>query len=111
MKCITVPVTPEAMNRLNYDQCQKGDLIEVIFDEHDYNELWGSGIIEILNNQLGKNIDDYEDENITGSDELLQCRIIISERINVVPSSVILEKLYSQVNLAIDCKTGVFFFF
>lgn len=111
MKCIAVPVNPEAMNRLDYDQCQEGDLVEVIFEEHDYNELWDSGIIEILNNQLGKNIDDYEDENITDLDELRQCKVIIGERINIVPSSIILEKLNSQVNLAIDYKTGVFFYF
>lgn len=111
MKCIAVPVNPEAMNRLDYDQCQEGDLVEVIFEEHDYKELWDSGVIEIINNQLGKNIDDYEDENITCLDELRQCRVIICERINVVPSSVVLEKLYSQVNLAIDCRTGIFFYF
>ncbi|UXY10993.1 hypothetical protein N7922_00220 [Kosakonia sp. ML.JS2a] len=111
MKCIAVPVNLEAMNRLDYDQCQEEDLVEVIFEEHDYNELWDSGIIEILNNQLGKNIDDYEDENITDLDELRQCRVIIGERINIVPSSIILEKLYSQVNLAIDYKIGVFFYF
>ncbi|AUP76151.1 hypothetical protein CWS02_00280 [Enterobacter sp. EA-1] len=71
----------------------------------------GFRIIEILNNQLDKNIDDYEDENITDLDELRQCRVIIGERINIVPSSLILEKLYSQVNLAIDYKTGIFFYF
>lgn len=111
MKCIAVPVTPDAMKRLDYDQCQKGDLVEVIVEEHDYNALWDSGIIERLNNKLDKNIDDYEDENITDLDELRQCRVIISERMNEVPSSRILEKLYSQVNLAIHYKTGVFFFF
>lgn len=111
MKCISVPVNTDAMDRLEYDECTDGDLVEVLLDEDNYNQLWNTGVFNLLNDKLDKNIDDYEDERIIGLNDLYQARMIINEKILSNPTDDVLNKLLSQVNLAINFNTGIFFYF
>lgn len=111
MKCLSVPVSTEAMERLEYNECMDDDLIEVFLDEVDYNKLWDTGVLELINDKLGKNIDDYEDERIVGLNDLYQAQAIINEKILLNPSEGTLRKLLSQINIAIKRDSGVFFIF
>ncbi|HDL8787539.1 TPA: hypothetical protein PXS75_002325, partial [Yersinia enterocolitica] len=49
MKSITVPVSTEAMNRLDFDECIAGDLIEMNLDEPEFEKIWNSGVFDKLN--------------------------------------------------------------
>ncbi|GKX55262.1 hypothetical protein SOASR030_13740 [Leminorella grimontii] len=111
MKYLSVPVSLDAMNRLEYDKCVGGDLVEVLLDDSDYIELWESDVLNLLNDKLDKNIDNYEDERLVGSNTLHQARRIVNERILANPSKQVLDKLISQIDLAIRFNTGVFFYF
>lgn len=111
MKCLSVPVSTEAMERLEYNECMDDDLIEVFLDEVDYNKLWDTGVLELINDKLGKNIDDYEGERIVGLNDLYQAQAIINEKILLNPSEGTLRKLLSQINVAIKRDSGVFFYF
>lgn len=111
MKCLSVPVNTAAMERLEYDDCTDGDLVEVFLDDCDYKKLWGTGVFNLINDKLGKNIDDYEDERIIGLNDLYQAQEITNERALFNPSDDILNQLLSQINLAIKFDTGLFFYF
>lgn len=111
MKCLSVPVSTEAMERLDYNECVDDDLIEVFLDEVDHNKLWDTGVLKLINDKLDKNIDDYEDERIIGLNDLYQAQEIINGKILLNPSEDTLRKLLSQINLAIKRDTGVFLFF
>lgn len=50
MKYISVPVNTSAMERLDFDCCVDGDLIELTFDEDNYANLLKSNVINQLNN-------------------------------------------------------------
>lgn len=45
MKCISVPVSLTAMHRLKYDKCIDGDLVEIYFNDEQYNALWDANIL------------------------------------------------------------------
>ncbi|GGD36041.1 hypothetical protein GCM10011513_37320 [Franconibacter daqui] len=111
MKCLSVPVNAVTIERLEYDECMDDDLIEVFLDESDYKKLWDTGVLTLINEKLGKNIDDYEDEGIIGLNDLYQAQAITKETILFNPGDDILNKLLSQINLAIKFNTGIFFFF
>ncbi|MCE0829017.1 hypothetical protein LVQ78_23835 [Buttiauxella sp. A2-C2_NF] len=110
MKCISVPISADAMKRLDFDECVNGDLIEVLLSEEEYNSLWNTGVINKINSALHINIDDYEDEELLGSTNLLQAKGIIESELSSCMNE-ILEKLLLQVNKAIEYNTGVFFYF
>lgn len=111
MKYLSVPVNTSAMERLVHDQCADDDLLEAILDEHDYKKLWSTGVLDIINKKLNKNIDDYEDEVISGLGDLNQARAIINESIDSNPSDDILIVFLSQIDLAIKFNTGLFIYF
>jgi hypothetical protein len=52
MKCITVPINKEAMERLNYNRCADDDLIDIFLNDKEYLELWDSGFLDHLNQSL-----------------------------------------------------------
>lgn len=110
MKYISVPVNTSAMERLDFDKCIDGDLIELTLDKDNYANLLKSNVIQQLNNELGLNIDDYEDEKITDIDKLIIARNIIENTI-MSNNSEVLIKLLTQVENAIKYKTGLFFYF
>ncbi|OCG49560.1 hypothetical protein A9G35_10870 [Gilliamella sp. Choc5-1] len=110
MKYITVPINTRAMSRLDFNDCMDGDLIELTIDEDNYANLLKSNVINQLNNALGINIDDYEDEKIINIDKLIIAKHIIESSI-ISNNSKVLIQLLTQVDNAIKYKTGVFFYF
>lgn len=108
MKYISVPMSADAMKRLDFDECASGDLDELILNDEEYHNLWGTGVLNIINSTLNVNIDDYENEEIRGITNLLRVKKIIELSLC---KDKILERLLSQVNKAIERNTGVFFYF
>lgn len=97
MKYVSVPVDINAMQRLNMNDNLDGDLIDLQLDKNNYDNL-------------GINIDDFEDEKIDDIGSLITAKNII-ENLMKTNSSDILAKLLVQVNNAIKYKTGLFFYF
>lgn len=108
MKVICVPVSVDAMKRLDYDLSIDGDLIEVNLTNELYDDIWKSGFFDEVNLSINKNIDDYEDEFIDKKDELELLLIIISRYLD---KNIFFIELYELVKVAIKSSTGVFFFF
>jgi hypothetical protein len=108
MKVISVPLSAEAMERLDTDSCVEGDLKELELDSKGYEQLWGSGVFDKLNNCLGVIIDDFEDEMIPYEK--------LTKAIEVVETSAPKDCDYSEpllclMKLAQKNHTGIFFYF
>jgi len=111
MKTIVVPTTIEAMEKLDFDACTPDDLVELRLSENEYNELWQSGVLDTLNQQLGLLIDDYEDESIIEEDKLLEAKNIVKNSVLKTKNVQVISKLLNQIELALRNNTGVFFYF
>lgn len=111
MKCISVPVSLTAMHRLKYDECIDGDLVEIYFNDEEYNALWDTNVFNAINKSLHINIDDYEDEGIVNIGDLCKTQSLIKKMLLGDSSNQLLKLLLSQVERAISFNTGVFFFF
>ncbi|WP_392564732.1 hypothetical protein RHO13_04805 [Orbus wheelerorum] len=111
-KYISTPIHQEAMNRLDYDECIDGDLIELILSSEEYKELWDTQIFKKINNTISTNIDDYEDCSIVNIKELEIIENIVQEQIKItIQGQILLGKFLYIIKQAIIYKTGVFFFF
>ncbi len=64
MKTITVPISAEALARLETDSCVAGDVAEVSLTQAQFDELWRCGLFQALNSRLGVLIDEYEDARL-----------------------------------------------
>nr|WP_314679165.1 hypothetical protein [uncultured Capnocytophaga sp.] len=105
MRYITVPINKEAMIRLDYDQNIEGDLVEITITEEELDSLWK--LFLKLNLILGIHIDDYETEEVTDYEKLLKMKEILMTN----NTDKLTEKILHLIELAIDYKTGIFFFF
>ncbi|MBU9811889.1 hypothetical protein J1781_22835 [Rahnella sp. C60] len=109
MKCISVPTSQDAMQRLDLDVSLEGDLIEVTITDEQFQSLIDTGVISQLNQFIEINIDEFEDEKIIGIRDLTLAKSILGQ---VSPSDrANAEVLVSQINKAIEYNTGVFFYF
>jgi hypothetical protein len=111
MKCISVPMTAEAMRKIDFDECNKDDVIEVILNDDEYDALWKSGVIKAINEHFDLIIDDYEDEKLIGVDNLVLLKRTVEEFWLGDQKNTALNKLMSQINNAITFNTGIFFYF
>lgn len=111
MKCISVPLNQEAMERLDYDYCVPGDLWEYVLTDVDEQALRETDIIYSLNASLHILIDDYEDECVIGSKNLECMAALIKQKMLSHPGNAFLTLLLSQTRRAITANTGVFFYF
>ena len=107
MKYIPVPISLDAMERLDKDKNLTGDLYEILLTEDEFSYLWEHNIFKILNNYLNINIDDYEDESITNYEDLVVMKDVLESN----NKNYIVQKLLDLTELAIKYKTGIFFFF
>lgn len=54
----------DALNRLNYNICENGDLLEIIIEESEFDSLLKTGLFVEINKKLDVLVGDYEDELI-----------------------------------------------
>ena len=111
MKNITVPINQEAMEKLNYDECEENELVEFFLDEEQYKELWDSKVLEAINKKIDIIIDDFEDESICDIESLKLSRVIVIDFIKTNSPNNSLKKLLELIDISIENKTGVFFYF
>lgn len=111
MKLITVPKTPEAMERLDFDQCSPEELFEVELNQEQFDQLWNTGVLDRLNEKLGLMIDDYEDESITTRTKLRNAQAIVALQLAQEGGTEVVQTLNKLIEKAIECRTGVFFYF
>lgn len=109
MKVISVPLTQEAMYRVDLDQSLEGDLKELTLCDSEFSVLWSSGVLDDLNEELDLLIGDFEDESITG--ERLEQALAITQQNKHYLNTPVVNALANQLELAVSKSTGVFFFF
>ncbi|MBC3304158.1 hypothetical protein H0Z09_23770 [Pseudomonas sp. SWRI18] len=110
MKIICTPLTLEAMNLLDINDCPDSLLESVTLTDEEYEQLLESGALEAINNTLEKMIDDYEDEAIDNIDELNKSLAILKDHLTP-GNSLTMKKLINLNTLAIKNRTGLFFYF
>lgn len=110
MKTISVPLSVDALNRLDVDECLPGDLEEINLSDVEFEALFSSGVISEINNNLGKLIDDYEDDSVQGLQDLKAMLRLLEVALSNSELPV-LRKIIALTNTAIANRTGVFFYF
>ncbi|MBC3271080.1 hypothetical protein HU765_14150 [Pseudomonas sp. SWRI81] len=110
MKTISVPLSIDAMHRLDLDECLPGDLEELLLSKEEFLDLSKTGAIEEINSTLSKLIDEYEDERIQGQTDL-ESALQIFQKIFITTNSDTLRKIIHLNEMAIKYNTGMFFFF
>ena len=113
MKTICVPKNSEALDKLDYNKTEKGDLFEISLTDDMFFELSKIGFFQIINELAHSNVDNFEDEAITEEiylNNVLKSDIFSKEKYNVEAFKVIkdIEGLFIR---ALECKTGIFFYF
>lgn len=104
---ISIPVSMDALNRLNYGTAKDDELIEIIIEEYEFNSLFKTGLFKKINQQLDTLIDDYEDELIFYN-QLEIFGKILHESILNNPDNTALQKLRLIYQFAYGLKTGLF---
>jgi len=110
LKTISVPLNALAMQRLDMDEAQPGDLAELILTNDQYADLSNSGVIEKINQTLGTLIDEYEDESIKGRKNLATTLAFFSDAFNSSHLEVF-NDIVKLNKIAIEKETGIFFYF
>lgn len=110
MKLICTPLSKKAMSLLDVDACPSTLLERLLLTNSEYLQLEKSGLFDIINTSLKKNIDDYEDEYIVAHKELEQMLETLKKH-SLPENPKLLEKLISINESALDKETGVFFYF
>lgn len=109
---IVTPKDKAAAELLNYDNATAIDLIELVLTEGQFNALNCYSIFSSLNEILGSNIDDFEDELIT-DDRQLEIGLSYLRAISVKDGIArkVIEKIIYLFEEALSRKTGVYFYF
>ena len=114
MKQIIVPLSAEAMKKLDYDQADDDELYIVKLSEQEVNLLFEKNFFNRINEIIDTYIDDYEDEEIIDLRKLVILKIFLQDTSNQEWAD-IPPKIYQNIlfltKLAIAKQTGLFFFF
>lgn len=111
MKNICVPISREAEERLDFNSCVEGDLIELDLETGDFDVIWNSGFFSELNSSLNLVIDDYEDEKIPF--DKIDDAIAIFDHFsgNKALGFKGFYRIGELMKIAKEKKTGLFFYF
>ena len=113
-RVITVPIDKEAEKALDYDAAKPAQLIERYLSGEEYVFLETMGLISLINSEGDSNIDDFEDDSVTGLENLnrvLQALQQREEDLQTHQYYPVLQELISLFAEAIRRGTGVYFFF
>ena len=113
-KCITVPKTKEAEEKLNFNTALPGELLEYIFNTNkEFYNLFETSIYDEINQQCNSMIDDFESDELKSKESLKKCLNILNE--NIKNSSLenveVIKKIIILTEEAIKRDTGLYFFF
>ena len=114
MKQIIVPLSAEAMKKLDYDQADDDELYIVKLSEQEVNLLFEKNFFNRINEIIDTHIDDYEDEEIIDLRKLVILKNFLQDTSNQewvdIPPK-IYQNILFLTKLAIAKQTGLFFFF
>ncbi|MDQ0704373.1 hypothetical protein QF043_003165 [Pseudomonas sp. W3I7] len=110
MKLICTPLTLETMNLLDTGDYPNSLLESISLTNGEYQQLWESELIDKINAELEKMIDDYEDESINTHEDLKKSLYIL-ENHSIPENQELARKIIKLNKLAIDNNTGLYFFF
>ena len=114
MKQIIVPLSAEAMKKLDYDQADDDELYIVKLSEQEVNLLFEKNFFNRINEVIDTYIDDYEYEEIIDLRKLVILKNFLQDTSNQEWAD-IPPKIYQNIlfltKLAIAKQTGLFFFF
>ncbi|EGY51659.1 hypothetical protein [Neisseria shayeganii] len=111
MKSILVPRDLDTMKKLDIDQAPDEDLFKINVDDKEIYHLFNSGFVDKVNQNLNVIIDDFEYEEIIGNNELYGIKELSYLFSVKYKNYSIYKKIYALSLIAIDRKTGLFFFF
>jgi len=109
VKFISVPLSEGALERLDRDECIAGDLYELVLGDEQLDYLFSSGIIDLLNSALGKEIDVYEDDRIVGEQDVATALKLL-RKFRETAGGKLLDDIIYGFELAKEKSTGVFFY-
>lgn len=114
MKQIIVPLSAEAMKKLDYDQADDDELYIVKLSEQEVDLLFEKNFFNRINEIIDTYIDDYEYEEIIDLRKLVILKNFLQDTSNQEWAD-IPPKIYQNIlfltKLAIAKQTGLFFFF
>ena len=114
MKQIIVPLSAEAMKKLDYDQADDDELYIVKLSDQEVNLLFEKNFFNRINEIIDTYIDDYEYEEIIDLRKLVILKNFLQDTSNQEGAD-IPPKIYQNIlfltKLAIAKQTGLFFFF
>ncbi len=109
---IVTPKDKAAAELLDYNKATDDDLIELVLTEEQFNVLNYHNVFSGLDEILGCNIDDFEDESITDERQLeIGLNYLTAIIVNDEGARKLLEKLIYLFQEARSRKTGVYFYF
>ena len=109
-KTISVPINSDAKYRLDMGQERDGDLVEKDLTLDDFDILFTSGWVKEINDTLGVNIDDYEDEHISDEHKIIKFIDISNnyfKRFNIY----LFKSIAELAGIGLEKKTGISFYF
>lgn len=109
-KIIIIPISLDAVDRLNYDINLDGDLIEISLNYSEYQNLSSLGLFDVINEYLMLNLGEYEDELIFNDKFDTLENILLSFKITY-PSNIVLVKFHLICNMAFKLNTAIFLSF
>lgn len=109
-KIISIPLSIDALHRLNYDTCLSGDLIDIKISDEEFDILLKIGVFNAINKALNINIGEYEDELIF-VENINHLKTVVTKFIDANPDNRVLKKFIFICNIAFSLETGIFFSF
>lgn len=109
MKMISVPVSKDALDRLDRGVEQQGDLVEISLSDADFDQIFRSGWVERVNREVRCNIDDYEDEHLLDDEQLQRLASVTEEYVR--DGADVFSAILRLVGEARMNKTGLHFYF
>ena len=112
-RVITVPKDKIAEKALDFDEATTEQLIELSIKEEDFLFMYQSGIIELINQEGGANIDDFEDDAVTGKENISKVIKALELKSNLRDHArhQLIQNVSSLFNEAFNRDTGVYFYF
>ena len=114
MKQIIVPLSAEAMKKLDYDQADDDELYIVKLSDQEVNLLFEKNFFNKINEIIDTYIDDYEYEEIIDLRKLVILKNFLQDTSNQEWADIppkIYQNILFLIKLAIAKQTGLFFFF
>ena len=112
-KMISVPLTEQANKALYFGQDCNDKVMDVVLSQDEFDALWKDGVWDKINLECNLWIDEYEDENISGLDDITRL-IELLKNIEVSDQPMArsgMNKLLEQLKVAAEKRTAIYFYF